>query len=512
MAKRRGNGSGSLFKRSAGGCWIASWYDYTGQRRTRSTRTTDRAAAQRILTKYTGDTALRREGVIDPRADVLAGHGRRTLVAHLDDFEAALQARNAKPKHVRAVRKYIADIAEACEFTSITGIDAGKVSAHLNTLRAGGMSARAIDCRLAAIKSFTRWLHLSDRLHSDPLKAVRRDTKAVNADPRRKRRAMTGDELARLIDAAERGPANLGMTGTDRAMLYRVAAGTGFRASELASLTPGSFALDGDPPTVTVAAAYSKRRRDDVQPIRPGLADLLRDWLHGRKRDRPVFTVRRPAEAVRADLRRARAWWLREGKTRQERRERRQATFLREYDDAGKVVDFHALRHTYITNVVNSGASVKVAQELARHSTPTLTIGRYAHTRLHDLTRALDALPGERPDDTRQTMKATGTTDSQPAEQAADPDPARSSRRSNSSAKARDSARRGALKLAGATDDGQDENPGNSAEKRDVARPGATQNGNTPGRSRTCDLPLRRRLLYPTELRAQTTSWLMSDC
>jgi len=61
---------------------------------------------------------------------------------------------------------------------------------------------------------------------------------------------------------------------------------------------------------------------------------------------------------------------------------------------------------------VAGGASVKVAQELARHSTPTLTIGRYSHTRLHDLAAALDSLPGfeaATPLPQRKTMAATGT-------------------------------------------------------------------------------------------------------
>ena len=62
-------------------------------------------------------------------------------------------------------------------------------------------------------------------------------------------------------------------------------------------------------------------------------------------------------------------------------------------DSAGRVFDFHGLRHAYISAVVAGGASVKTAQELARHSTPTLTIGRYSHARLHDLVGALDALP-----------------------------------------------------------------------------------------------------------------------
>jgi site-specific recombinase XerD len=56
------------------------------------------------------------------------------------------------------------------------------------------------------------------------------------------------------------------------------------------------------------------------------------------------------------------------------------------------VADFHALRHTYISRLVTSGANIKVVQELARHSSPLLTLGRYAHVQLVDQTRALDAL------------------------------------------------------------------------------------------------------------------------
>lgn len=47
-------------------------------------------------------------------------------------------------------------------------------------------------------------------------------------------------------------------------MLYRVASGTGFRANELRSITPESFDLDADPPTITLAAASRKRHRADT--------------------------------------------------------------------------------------------------------------------------------------------------------------------------------------------------------------------------------------------------------
>ena len=48
-------------------------------------------------------------------------------------------------------------------------------------------------------------------------------------------------------------------------------------------------------------------------------------------------------------------------------------------------MDFHAVRVAYITNLVTSGASVKTCQTLARHSTPSLTIGVYAKASLHDI-------------------------------------------------------------------------------------------------------------------------------
>ena len=95
-----------------------------------------------------------------------------------------------------------------------------------------------------------------------------------------------------------------------------------------------------------------------------------------------------------------------------ERAERERADFLKHIDADGRVLDFHGTRHTYISGIVASGASVKTCQELARHSTPTLTIGRYSHARLHDLTAALEALPETTPQVTTtasQAMAATGT-------------------------------------------------------------------------------------------------------
>ena len=49
-------------------------------------------------------------------------------------------------------------------------------------------------------------------------------------------------------------------------------------------------------------------------------------------------------------------------------------------DDAGCVVDFHALRGTCLSWLANEGMPLKVLQDYARHSDPKLTINVYART------------------------------------------------------------------------------------------------------------------------------------
>jgi len=59
--------------------------------------------------------------------------------------------------------------------------------------------------------------------------------------------------------------------------------------------------------------------------------------------------------------------------------------------DEGKF-DFHAARTAYITFLLESGATVKEAQTLARHSTPTLTMNTYARTRDSRLIEVTEAI------------------------------------------------------------------------------------------------------------------------
>lgn len=177
--------------------------------------------------------------------------------------------------------------------------------------------------------------------------------------------------------------------------LYRMAVETGLRVGELRSLTRSSFDLEAVLPTVTVAAAYSKHRRQDIQPLRREFADQLRPWLDRRPAVGPVFGV--PASAagiLRADMAAARDAWVLQAATDEERQRRlTNGNFLMYRDSAGRYADFHALRHTFITNLTRGNVNPRLAQSLARHSTITLTMDRYSHVTADDAAAALGVLP-----------------------------------------------------------------------------------------------------------------------
>src|SRR5262249_27614559 len=186
------------------------------------------------------------------------------------------------------------------------------------------------------------------------------------------------------------------MAGPERALLYWVAVETGLRSNELRSLTRASFDLNDAAPTVTVEAAYSKHRRQDTLPLRTELAAALKTHLALLLPTAPAFRMpadrKTAAKTYRADV---------------------EAAGIAYRDDAGRVADFHALRHTFISNLARGGIHPKLAQSLARHSTITLTMDRYPHTLIGEQADALAVLPDlSRP--AAREQRATGTHDAAP--------------------------------------------------------------------------------------------------
>lgn len=266
----------------------------------------------------------------------------------------------------------------------------------------GGFGPASSNHYTKSLKAFGNRLVKTRRCAEHPFRHLTRVN--ANVDVRHQRRALSANEFTRLVAAARAGTTFRRLAGPERAALYLVAGMTGLRASELASLTPASFALDATTPVVVVEAGYSKHRRRDEVPLHPELVAELRVWLSGRPVSEPLWSGKwakhnEAGDMIRRDLATARAAWIAE--TDREDAVRRAASdFLTYRNSEGAVADFHALRHTFITNLVNAGVAPKEAKELARHSTITLTMDRYSHVALQNTAMAVSRLTvpnGSRP-------------------------------------------------------------------------------------------------------------------
>ena len=332
---------------------------------------TDKKAAQAMLNELVVKAERRQSGLSDP----YEAHRRRPIGEHVENYRRHLYAKGNSSQHLKDTISRINAIIEGCQFKYLPDLAAGKVADYLANRRAEGLSITSANHYLTAVKGFSRWLVRDQRKANNPLAHLSR----LNADTdiRVERRALSAEEFGKLISAALASETKFrGLTGRDRAMLYTVAGYSGFRASELASMALTSFDLDGKPPTVTVEAGYTKRKRRDKQPLPPWLAEQLRLWLAARPEEKtkiwPGRWPEKAAKMLRGDL---------------------EAAEIPYTDEMGRVFDFHSLRHQFISSLATAGVHPKVAQQLARHSTITLTLDRYTHLALGEVAGALDQLP-----------------------------------------------------------------------------------------------------------------------
>jgi integrase len=416
-------------------CWYFKYRDGIGTLR-RMKGFPDLKATEQLAAETERKASRVRAGYTDPGEE----HARRPLAEHLKDYAAALEAKGNTSDHIALTAGRVSALLSGCGFVFPLDADAVRTAQWLNALRRDGAPAELPDgesftpaeaaellgitgaavraaikrlnlaatgngkartfprstvealvmnrtkgCApetvnhyIRAVRGFFRWLVKTKRIGSNPLESLSLINAAV--DVRRARRELTADELRRLFDAARPSARTYrGLAGADRYFLYLVAAGTGFRASALASLTPADFDLDAAAPVVTLPARFNKSRRVKVQPLPADVAAALRDHLNGKPANVPIWggtwaRDHRGAEMLRIDLDAAGIPYAVAG------------------PDGPEYADFHSLRHSYLTLGGRSGIDLRTLQELAGHSKPELT-ARYSHRRLYDLAGAVEKLP-----------------------------------------------------------------------------------------------------------------------
>jgi len=295
-------------------------------------------------------------------------HIDKTLIEHLKDFEVALLAKGNNEKYAKQVATKVELIFTNCGFRMWGDIDANTLYTHLNDMRKNGLGQRSFNYYLKSCKQFCKWMIKEQRaVAPSPLEHL---SCIKQTEKRRQRRAISIDEVRSLLKTTQTAPERYGLTGPERALLYRLAIESGLRASELRSLTKSSF--DFKNCTVTLQAAYSKRKRQDVLPLRPDTAKEIEKMLAQKLPAAKAFKVPdKPADMLRDDLKDAKI----------------------DYVVDGKVFDFHSLRHETGTLLAASGVDVKTAQSLMRHSDVNLTMSIYTHTLRGAESKAVAKLP-----------------------------------------------------------------------------------------------------------------------
>jgi integrase/recombinase XerC len=268
--------------------------------------------------------------------------------------------RHASPHTLRAYRgdleRFVAFL-EHERVDRLDAVDARLVRAYLARLHAGRLDPASVARKLAALRSWFRYLVRRGVLPASPALGLR--------GPRQPRKLvgfLPVDEAIPLVEGrALAGPAR----ERDLAIL-ELLYGSGLRVSEAAALDLDD--LDRDTGTVRVTG---KGRRERLVPLGTMAARALDRHL-GRRgtASGPLFTNRRGARlgvrTIHTIVRRA----------------ARAAGLLRP-------VSPHTLRHTFATHLLDGGADLRTIQELLGHRRLSTT-QRYTHVGSAQLMRVYD--------------------------------------------------------------------------------------------------------------------------
>jgi len=357
----------------------------------------DRRAAEIEAGKLVQHAELDAVGAGDP----FRKHRATPLATHIADFKTTLSARGV-------VKKYLADRIDCLEafvewanVKFLSDVDLAKASAWIADLKARPilasdgqptgetLSPRTVNRHFQALRQFGLWLVRCQRIAFDPFAGLVALNEAV--DRRHVRRSFTPREVAKLLAAARRRPlklaekqrtragvseperARLVALGAARAAIYAIAVGTGLRRGEIARLRWCD--VDLERARVSVTAASAKSRREQSVDLHPNLVLELKAIRPRGASTTDLVFEKRAFPSIRtfwADLERAR---------------------IPRVDAEKRVVDFHALRTTFISWLAASGAHPRTAQALARHASIETTMERYTDVRLLDLRGTVARLP-----------------------------------------------------------------------------------------------------------------------
>jgi integrase/recombinase XerC len=265
------------------------------------------------------------------------------------------QARNASPHTVKNYGRdvqvflqfYGKHLGEELKVATLSKLDARDARAWLSDLAAKNVGNSSRARALSSLRGFYRFLARHKLTENAVLKTLRAPKRNPPAP-----RPLSPDSIDQLLREAPQ--VKEGWEGLRDRALFLLLYGAGLRLSEALSLTGEDMtALEGGQMTVT-----GKGRKQRVVPVLADVGQGLKDYMkacpHAFEKKQPLFKgargkVLNPAQAQKAM-----------------RNLRRQLQFP---DHATP----HALRHSFASHLLNSGADLRSIQELLGHASLSTT-------------------------------------------------------------------------------------------------------------------------------------------
>jgi integrase len=399
----RAYSAGTLRRIERGGAphWVLDYRDSAGVRR-REALSTDKRVAER-----------RRIEVIRQRDLELAGLGAQEgqsmpLTELRDQYLSDLEARVGS-KQLRSRTDSLTRVLAAVAATRVRDLRVADLMAFQRERLAQGVAHRTVNIDTGALSAMLNWGVSAQLIAENPLRTLK-PLPTSERHQRRVRRALTEDEVERLLGAAHaddaecaarvaatrtievhgRGAEYAQRTRSGRvpqAPLWRALLQTGARWGELTSAT--WLDLDADRLALTLRAATTKSGRARVIPVTAALVDELLNLrsVHQRVRMR----LAQPAD--RMFLSPDGADWA--SYTTNARRllgRLLDRAGIARHDALGRVIDIHALRHTAATSMARRNVPLVVAQRVLGHADPKLTARVYTHLDVDDLRVAVEGV------------------------------------------------------------------------------------------------------------------------
>ncbi len=187
--------------------YTAKYRDGSGIVREVATGCRDESAARSILTDLERRAELVKGEFSPPAEDRMIDHQETPLADHLNAYLVHQEAKGDSDIHLADTRRLGNMIIGDCGFGRLADLCREAVETWLVQRAAEGMAARTRNS-YRSDRGLCNWCVETGRLSVNPLSRIAKADE--NADPRRQRRALTEDELRRLLDVARRRPLQYG--------------------------------------------------------------------------------------------------------------------------------------------------------------------------------------------------------------------------------------------------------------------------------------------------------------